>query len=67
MNPSTEPVRLAGLVLAFCTALINLVAFVLDWSGEVVSLVNIVVAAAIAVVAEVVRMRVTPVQPPPGP
>jgi hypothetical protein len=53
-----EPARVAALVNAALIATVNLVAYLLEWAGDTVVLVNIVVAAWVAVAGELVRARV---------
>ena len=50
-----NPIGVGGLVLAFLIALVNLGALIWSWDGEIVNGVTIVLTAAVAMVAEIVR------------
>lgn len=65
MNPTTEPVRVGAAVLAATqAALAALVGLELvHWTPEQIGLVQALLVAVVALVAVVVRSRVTPVPP----
>lgn len=50
-----NPVGLTGLVLSFLVACTGLLAIVTDLSAEVIGGINLVLAAGLALVAEIVR------------
>jgi hypothetical protein len=62
---SIEPVRTLSALLAFGAAVILLLAFTLDWGGDVTGLVNAVWVAFIALIGSFfVRAKVQPVDTP---
>ena len=62
---SIEPVRTLSALLAFGAAVILLLAFTFDWSGDTTGLVSAVWAAFIALVGSFfVRNEVEPVETP---
>jgi len=57
----TEPVSVTTLLTAAVVATINVLAIILDWSGDVTAGLNIAAAAWVAVLGYFLRGRVTPV------
>ena len=58
--PTTEPVTLASAITTALLVTVALLAFIFQWSGELVGLINIVIGAWVVVISLVVRQRVTP-------
>lgn len=58
---SKEPVRLTTAATAAAVATINVLAVMLDWSGELVAGFNVAVAAWVGVLGVWIRSKVTPV------
>jgi|TARA_R110000803_G_scaffold16310_4_gene44690 hypothetical protein len=58
---SKEPVRLTTAATAATVATINVLAVMLDWSGELVAGLNVAVAAWVGVLGAWIRSKVTPV------
>lgn len=58
---SKEPVRLTTAATAAAVATINVLAVVLDWSGDLVAGLNVAVAAWVGVLGIWIRSKVTPV------
>ena len=50
-----NPIGVSGLVLAFLIAVVNLGALIWNWDSEIINGVTLVLTAAVAMVAEIVR------------
>jgi len=64
---NTEPSRIVSAITAAITAVIGLLTVLGVWREEVAGAVTIVAAAIIVAAGEVIRSRVSPVQPEPEP
>jgi len=62
---NTEPVRLVSLINTALGLTIGLLAILMKWAPELTGAVTAVFAAWVGVAGELMRSRVTPVQPAP--
>lgn len=58
---NNEPVAIGAAFIAFCNAVIGLVALIVPVEAEVVGAINLCIVALVGLVGAVVRSRVTPV------